>query len=104
MLILVRELPNPPEKVWQVRTDPAHLREWAPFDADGSLGTVGTTMKLTTDGSVRAACFRNLSTSKQMCHPAAPIEMKQRSMLVHSVRLMPPAKATSSHRISRVGP
>ena len=43
-LILVRELPHPPEKVWQALTDPAHLREWAPFEADGSLGTVGTTV------------------------------------------------------------
>jgi uncharacterized protein YndB with AHSA1/START domain len=41
-LILVRELRHPPEKVWQAVTDPAHLREWAPFDVDGSLGTVGT--------------------------------------------------------------
>jgi uncharacterized protein YndB with AHSA1/START domain len=41
-LILVRELRHSPEKVWQALTDPAHLREWAPFDADGSLGTVGT--------------------------------------------------------------
>lgn len=24
------------------------LREWAPFDADGSLGTVGSSVKLTT--------------------------------------------------------
>src|SRR5678816_2364948 len=38
-LILVRELRHSPEKVWQAITDPAHLREWAPFDADGSLGT-----------------------------------------------------------------
>ncbi len=41
-LILVRELRHSPEKVWQALTDPAHLREWAPFDADGSLGTAGT--------------------------------------------------------------
>jgi uncharacterized protein YndB with AHSA1/START domain len=47
-LVLVRELRHSPEKVWQALTDPAHLREWAPFDADGSLGTVGTTVKLTT--------------------------------------------------------
>jgi uncharacterized protein YndB with AHSA1/START domain len=47
-LILVRELRHSPEKVWQALTDPAHLREWAPFDADGSLGTVGTGVKLTT--------------------------------------------------------
>src|SRR6202022_1472340 len=47
-LILVRELRHSPEKVWQALTDPAHLREWAPFDVDGSLGTVGATVKLTT--------------------------------------------------------
>ena len=47
-LILVRELRHSPEKVWEAITDPAHLREWAPFDADGNLGTVGTTVKLTT--------------------------------------------------------
>src|SRR5260370_12854938 len=47
-LMLVRELCHSPEKVWQALTDPAHLREWAPFDADGSLGTVGATVKLTT--------------------------------------------------------
>ena len=45
-LILVRELRHSPEKVWQALTDPAHLREWAPFDADGNLGTVGR-VKLT---------------------------------------------------------
>src|SRR2546425_1205752 len=39
-------------------------------------------------------------TSKQMCHPAAPIEIKRRPMLVHSVRRVPPPKASSSHRIS----
>jgi uncharacterized protein YndB with AHSA1/START domain len=50
-LILVRELRHPPGKVWQALTDPAHLREWAPFDADRSLGTVGTTVKLTTVGA-----------------------------------------------------
>ena len=50
-LILVRELRHSPEKVWQALTDPAHLREWAPFDADGSLGTAGTTVKLTTVGA-----------------------------------------------------
>src|SRR5450432_3386872 len=47
-LVLVRELRHPPEKVWEALTDPPHLREWAPFDADGSLGTAGATVKLTT--------------------------------------------------------
>ena len=41
-LILVRELRHSPEKVWQALTDPAQLREWAPFEADGNLGTIGT--------------------------------------------------------------
>ena len=50
-LILVRELRHSPEKVWQALTDPAHLREWAPFDADRSVDTVGTTVKLTTVGA-----------------------------------------------------
>ena len=35
-LILVRELRHSPENVWQALTDPAHLREWAPFETDGS--------------------------------------------------------------------
>jgi uncharacterized protein YndB with AHSA1/START domain len=50
-LILVRELRHSPEKVWKALTDPVHLREWAPFDADGSLGTVGNEVKLTTAGA-----------------------------------------------------
>jgi uncharacterized protein YndB with AHSA1/START domain len=41
-LVLVRDLRHPPAKVWKALTDPEHLREWAPFDADRSLGTVGT--------------------------------------------------------------
>jgi hypothetical protein len=41
-LILVRDLRHAPEKVWQALTDPAHLREWAPFVTDASLGTVGS--------------------------------------------------------------
>ena len=51
-LILVRELRHPPEKVWQALTDPAHLREWAPFEVDGSLGAAGTTVKLTWVGTL----------------------------------------------------
>jgi uncharacterized protein YndB with AHSA1/START domain len=40
-LVLVRELCHPPTTVWQALTDPAELREWAPFDADRNLGAVG---------------------------------------------------------------
>ncbi len=41
-LILVRELRHSPEKVWEALTDPAHLREWAPFVVDASLAKTGT--------------------------------------------------------------
>ena len=50
-LVLVRELSHPPAKVWTALTEPEHLREWSPFDADRSLGTVGVTAKLTTVGA-----------------------------------------------------
>jgi len=53
-LILVRDLRHSPEKVWQALIDPEHLREWAPFDADGSLGTVGATVKLIWVGTGQA--------------------------------------------------
>ena len=49
-LVLVRELRHSPERVWQALTDPAHLREWAPFDADGNMAAVGM-VKLTTAGA-----------------------------------------------------
>jgi uncharacterized protein YndB with AHSA1/START domain len=52
-LILVRELRHPPEKVWQALTDPAHLREWAPFEVDGNLATVGATLNFTWVGTGR---------------------------------------------------
>ena len=52
--ILVRELRHPPEKIWQALTDPTHLREWAPFEVDRSLGAVGTTVKLTWAGRSEA--------------------------------------------------
>jgi uncharacterized protein YndB with AHSA1/START domain len=49
-LILVRELRHPPALVWEALTDPAHLSEWAPFDADRSLASAGP-VKLTTVGT-----------------------------------------------------
>src|SRR5438309_8944544 len=35
-----------------------------------------------------------------MCQPAAPHEIKRRSMLLHSVRRVPPPKGSSSQRLS----
>ena len=52
-LILVRELRHAPERVWKALTDPAQLREWAPFEADGNLGAPRM-VKLTWVGSPQA--------------------------------------------------
>jgi uncharacterized protein YndB with AHSA1/START domain len=49
-LVLVRDLPHPPARVWKAITDPEQLREWAPFDSDRNLGSVGTA-KLSTVGA-----------------------------------------------------
>jgi uncharacterized protein YndB with AHSA1/START domain len=54
-LILVRELRHPPEKVWRAITEPKHVREWAPFEVDRSLGTVGTTVNLTWIGTAQVS-------------------------------------------------
>jgi uncharacterized protein YndB with AHSA1/START domain len=50
-LVLVRELRHSREKIWEALTDPAQLHEWAPFDADRSLNSVGATVQLTTVGA-----------------------------------------------------
>jgi uncharacterized protein YndB with AHSA1/START domain len=49
-LVLVKELRHSPEKVWEALTDPAQLREWAPFEVDGNLAA-GATVKLTWAGN-----------------------------------------------------
>lgn len=48
-LVLVRELRHSPDKVWQALTQPDQLRQWAPFDADRNLASVGPA-QLTTVG------------------------------------------------------
>jgi uncharacterized protein YndB with AHSA1/START domain len=61
-LILVREPHHPPERVWQALTDPAHLSEWAPFEANGSLGTLGTNGEAHHGGKAHAAGFQTRVT------------------------------------------
>jgi uncharacterized protein YndB with AHSA1/START domain len=50
-LVLVKRLRHSPDTVWAALTDPAQLREWAPFDADASLGEAGAAVTLTTVGA-----------------------------------------------------
>jgi uncharacterized protein YndB with AHSA1/START domain len=58
-LVLVRDLRHSPAQVWQALTDPAQLREWAPFDADGSLAAVGP-VKLSTVGAPAPQAFESI--------------------------------------------
>jgi uncharacterized protein YndB with AHSA1/START domain len=71
-LILVRELRHPREKVWQALTDPAHLHEWAPFDADASLATPGATVKLTTVGAPTPRITETRVTETKVTRADAP--------------------------------
>lgn len=80
MLILVRELRHSPEKVWQALTDPAQLREWAPFVADGSLGTAGNKVKLTTVAAPR------LTVSEATVTRADPPNMLEYNWGDHDMR------------------
>lgn len=50
-LILVRQLRHPPVLVWDALTKPQQLREWAPFEVDGSLDRVGASVKVTWVGT-----------------------------------------------------
>jgi uncharacterized protein YndB with AHSA1/START domain len=71
-LVLVRELRHAPTKVWQALTDPTQLREWAPFDADRSLASVGP-VKLSTVGTATPVVSE---TTVTRADPPALLEYK----------------------------
>jgi uncharacterized protein YndB with AHSA1/START domain len=70
-LVLVRELRHPPALVWQALTDPAQLAQWAPFDADRSLASVGPA-KLTTIGAPSA--YATTETEVKRAEPQKALE------------------------------
>ena len=49
-LVFVRTLRHSPEKVWEALTDPARLREWAPYTADRDLSSPGDVTLTMIDG------------------------------------------------------
>ncbi|MGK5441671.1 SRPBCC domain-containing protein [Micromonospora sp. URMC 105] len=73
-LRFVRELRHAPETVWAALTDPARLREWAPFLADRDLGAPGAATLTLVDGDTAVA------------HPATV----RRAEPPHRVRRRPP--------------
>jgi uncharacterized protein YndB with AHSA1/START domain len=63
-LIIVRELPHPPMKVWQALTDPVQLHEWAPFDVDRNLAAIGP-VELTVVGAPTPAVSKTQVTRSE---------------------------------------
>lgn len=49
-VVFTRDLRHPPEAVWAALTDPAQLREWAPFSTDRDLGRPGPAVLSMTNG------------------------------------------------------
>ena len=76
-LILVRDLHHAPATVWKALTDPAQLREWAPYDADRSMATTGP-VKLSTVGTplVSDAAVKRVEASKLLEHDWAGNDLR----------------------------
>jgi uncharacterized protein YndB with AHSA1/START domain len=77
-LVLVRQLRHSPEKVWQALTDPAQLREWAPFEVDQNLGTAGAAVKLAWVGTpqVSETKVTRADAPKVLEYAVGPNDMK----------------------------
>jgi uncharacterized protein YndB with AHSA1/START domain len=91
-LILVRELRHAPELVWAALTDPAQLREWAPFEADGTLDRAGSTIRLTwaatghtSETKVKRADAPRLLEFQEMRWELEPMGAGTRLTLWHSI-------------------
>jgi uncharacterized protein YndB with AHSA1/START domain len=52
-LVFVRELRNPPDRVWTALTDPAELARWAPYTSDRDLGATGDATLIMIEGETR---------------------------------------------------
>src|SRR5437763_10680364 len=95
-LIIVRELRHSPEMVWQAITDPAHLREWAPFDADGNLGAVGTPVKLTTVAAPTPQVSETTVKRAEALH-RSPLHRNGCCRVAHLFRCSGPPSHRNSH-------
>jgi len=91
-LIVTRELRHPPELVWEALIDPEQLREWAPFEVEGDLGTEGATVKLTwvgtgavTDAAVKRADPPRVLEFQNLRWELEPLDGGTRLTLWHSI-------------------
>jgi uncharacterized protein YndB with AHSA1/START domain len=67
-LIFVRDLPHPPQAVWQALTDPAELDQWAPFTADRDLGSTGAATLTMIDRDVRVPLAATVRRAEPPTH------------------------------------
>ena len=86
-LILVRVLHHSPQKVWEAITDPAQLREWAPFDADGN--------QLTTEHPIGDIATNTWSYENQNIQTVLPDE----SIITYTYA--PVTRQSDEYRLSR---
>lgn len=93
-LVLVRELRHPPARVWKALTDPEHLREWAPFDADRNLSSEGATVELTWTGTAR-------TSEARVTRAEAPILLEIGDMRWELEPLGPGTRLTLWHSITQ---
>ena len=65
-LALVREPRHSPEKIWLAPAGPAHLRAWAPVNAQGSNDTApGDRLEDLLDGRVPADMFSRFAGMRE---------------------------------------
>lgn len=62
-LIFTRQFRHSPGAVWQVLTKPEQHREWAPFESDRNLSTVGPAKLIMIDRDVEMKFDANVSQS-----------------------------------------
>jgi len=70
-LVLCRDLRQPPEKVWAALTEPAQLRQWAPYTTNRDLGSVGDATLTMIDGDTQY----DLPTSVTRAEPPSLLEL-----------------------------
>lgn len=64
-LVFTRDFRHSPEKVWQLLTRPEQHREWAPFESDRNLSTVGAAKLIMIDRDVEMKFDAYVSQSNE---------------------------------------
>ena len=69
-LVFVRHLRHSPSKVWAALTDPAQLRQWAPFSTNRDLDHLGEATLTMSDGETT----QELAAQVTRCEPPTLLE------------------------------